>query len=121
MSQFHRLAIAACATFLVACGGAESADSGGSTSAQADASQPRAERLEHLLSTLAADSMEGRGTGTEGNARAARFLAAELARYGVEPAGDDGFYQTVPLARARTHGGSIRRRHGNFSPQSKID
>ena len=63
-----------------------------------DADLPRAERLQSLLSTLAADSMEGRRTGTPGAHRAARFLAAELERYGVEAAGDDGYFQRVPLA-----------------------
>ena len=38
-----------------------------------DADFARAERLEILLSVLAADSMEGRRTGTEGAHRAARF------------------------------------------------
>ncbi len=64
-----------------------------------DAELPRAQRLERLLSVLAADSMEGRRTATPGAAKAARFLAAELERYGVEPAGDDGYFQRVPLAR----------------------
>lgn len=65
-----------------------------------DADWTRAERLEALLSTLAADSMEGRRTGTAGAHRAADFLASELARYGIEPAGNDGSYlQTVPMAR----------------------
>ena len=72
-------------TLLVGCG-------------DSDADVPRAERLQSLLSTLAADSMEGRRTGTPGAHRAARFLAAELERYGVEPAGDDGYFQRVPLA-----------------------
>lgn len=44
--------------------------------------------------------MEGRRTGTAGAHRAADFLASELARYGIEPAGNDGSYlQTVPMAR----------------------
>lgn len=44
--------------------------------------------------------MEGRRTGTPGAHRAADFLASELARYGIEPAGNDGSYlQTVPMAR----------------------
>ncbi|HBU56682.1 MAG TPA: hypothetical protein DEB33_02950, partial [Gemmatimonadetes bacterium] len=56
--------------------------------------------MESLLTTLAADSMEGRRTGTAGAHRAAEFLAAELERYGIEPAGDNGTYvQTVPMAR----------------------
>jgi Zn-dependent M28 family amino/carboxypeptidase len=37
---------------------------------------------------LAADSMEGRAAGTAGNARARRFLLAQLRRIGVEPLGD---------------------------------
>ena len=64
----------------------------------------RAERLEALLGTLAADSMEGRRTGTAGAHRAARFLADELARYGVEPAGKDGFLQPVPMMWAERGG-----------------
>ena len=54
--------------------------------------------VRRLLGALAADSMEGRGTATPGSARAAKFIAAELARYGVQPAGDSGFFQRVPVA-----------------------
>ena len=68
----------------------------------ADAGRPRDERLADLLSTLAADSMEGRRTGTAGAHRAAAFLAAELERYGIEPAGTDGYFQPVPMARVTT-------------------
>lgn len=88
---------------LTGCGTGD--DSSGRIENTADTALPdsewtRAQRLESLLSTLAADSMEGRRTGTAGAHRAARFLAAELARYGIEPAGDDGSYlQTVPMAR----------------------
>jgi hypothetical protein len=53
-----------------------------------------------LLGTLAHDSMEGRGTGTRGYARAAEFVAGEMRRLGLEPAGDSGFFQRVPLVRA---------------------
>jgi len=85
---------------LGACGGGDPASDGVTEAALADADWPRAQRLEALLSTLAADSMEGRRTGTPGAHRAATFLAAELERYGIEPAGDEGSYlQTVPMAR----------------------
>jgi hypothetical protein len=63
-----------------------------------DADHTRAQRLEALLSTLAADSLEGRRTGTEGARQAAVFLASELERYGVEPAGDSAYLQEVPMA-----------------------
>ncbi|MFQ5538680.1 MAG: M20/M25/M40 family metallo-hydrolase [Gemmatimonadota bacterium] len=72
---------------------------GGDTS---DGSAPvtaetRAQRLERLLTALAHDSMGGREVGTEGAHRAQAFLARELAAYGVEPAGDSGFFQFVPM------------------------
>src|SRR5262249_564888 len=56
--------------------------------------------VRRLLGALADDSMEGRGTATRGSERAARFIAAELQRYGVQPAGDSGFFQRVPVAVA---------------------
>jgi len=86
----------------------------------ADDQLSRAERLEYLLSTLAADSMEGRRTGTPGARMAARFLAAELERYGVEAAGDDGYFQSVPMARVEFRG---RRgvRQGLTIPSETID
>lgn len=53
------------------------------------------------LGILAADSMEGRGTGTPGGARAARWLAEQFRAAGLAPAGDDGtFLQRVPLQKA---------------------
>jgi hypothetical protein len=51
------------------------------------------------LLALADDSMEGRGTATRGGARAARFIAGELERFGITPAGDSGYFQRVPTRR----------------------
>ena len=62
---------------------------------QLPASAPAAVR--QLLATLAADSMEGRATGTRGSARAARFIADRMAAAGLVPAGDSGFFQRVPM------------------------
>ncbi|MEJ2206551.1 MAG: M20/M25/M40 family metallo-hydrolase [Gemmatimonadota bacterium] len=70
----------------------------------ADDDVPRAQRLERLLGTLAHDSMMGRRFGTPGTTVASVFLAAELARYGVQPAGDDGFFQQVPAATVEVNG-----------------
>ncbi len=50
------------------------------------------------LSVLAHDSMQGRRTATPGIQKAARFLAAEMRRIGLEPGADGGYQQTVPLA-----------------------
>jgi hypothetical protein len=73
------------------------------------------DRVRTLLTSLAHDSMQGRATGTPGAARAARLIAAELGRLGLQPAGDSGFYQKVPLAigerrnaQGRVVGQSIR-------------
>ncbi len=51
-----------------------------------------------LLSALADDSMQGRGTATPGGDRAARFIADRMREYGLVPAGDSGFFQRVPLS-----------------------
>jgi len=50
-----------------------------------------------ILSALAADSMEGRATGTPGAQRAASMIAAEMQRAGIAAIGDSGFYQRVPI------------------------
>ena len=47
---------------------------------------------------FAADSMLGRRAGTLGNVRGNAYIASELARLGLKPAGDDGGYlQRIPL------------------------
>ncbi|HYJ81927.1 MAG TPA: M28 family metallopeptidase [Allosphingosinicella sp.] len=55
----------------------------------------RAERWWADVSTLAADDMEGRLTGTPGYQRAADHVVARLKAIGLEPAGTDGFFQPV--------------------------
>src|SRR5678809_692055 len=52
-----------------------------------------------LLSALSADSMEGRAMGTRGAHRASRFIAEQFRAAGLEPAGDSGYFQRVPLVR----------------------
>lgn len=69
--------------------------------ALADDEVPRRDRLIHLLGALSADSMMGREAGTAGERMARDLLVAELERYGVEPAGEDGYLQRVPLVRVR--------------------
>ncbi|MGD8360027.1 MAG: M20/M25/M40 family metallo-hydrolase [Gemmatimonadota bacterium] len=60
----------------------------------------RTARLEGILSILAADSLEGRMTGTRGSAEAADFIAGELESSGLEPAFDRSFFQPVPMVEA---------------------
>lgn len=57
--------------------------------------------LRHAM-LLADDVMEGRGTGSAGERRAAAYLAGELERLGLQPAGPDGAYlQPFPLHGSR--------------------
>jgi hypothetical protein len=54
--------------------------------------------LRRYLTAFAADSMLGREMGTIGNVRGTDYLAGELGRLGVEPAGENGtYFQTLPL------------------------
>lgn len=97
------LGAGAMALAVSACGGEPDGPSGGpetgAATTEAAAPDDLTARLETLLSTLAADSMQGRRAGTRGAHLAADFLAAELERYGVQPLGEDGYFQPVPLAR----------------------
>ena len=68
----------------------------------------RVQRLRGLLGVLAADSLEGRGTATPGSAKAADFIAAELEEYGLLPAFDRGFLQTVEMIRYVDDRGRVR-------------
>ena len=51
-----------------------------------------------LLEALSHDSLEGRLTASRGEAAAARIIAAAMERAGLQPAGDSGWFQRVPLA-----------------------
>ena len=53
------------------------------------------------VKVLADDSMEGRNTGSPGHTRAAEYVASEFRKAGLEPAGTDGFIQTVAFDTRR--------------------
>jgi hypothetical protein len=54
------------------------------------------------LYIFADDSMQGREAGTAGHLRGADYIARELARLGLEPAGENGtFFQDFPLEVTR--------------------
>ncbi len=62
-----------------------------------------AERIRTHVKFLADDLLEGRGTGTRGGDIAARYMAAQFALDGLQPAGDDGGYlQRVDFAGVLT-------------------
>jgi hypothetical protein len=56
-----------------------------------------AESLRGHLSFIASDRLEGRDTPSPGLDLAAEYIAAQFRRAGLEPVGDDGFFQTIEL------------------------
>ena len=56
--------------------------------------------LETRLYIFAADSMEGRETGTRGHVKSTSYIADQLRALGLEPMGDHGtYFQNVPVVR----------------------
>jgi hypothetical protein len=53
------------------------------------------ESLRGHLSFIASDALEGRATPSRGLDLAAEYIAAQFRRAGLEPAGDDGYFQTA--------------------------
>jgi len=60
-----------------------------------------AAELRRDLSVFAADSLQGREAGTEGELKAVRFIESRLRQLGLRPAGESGYVQRVPLVRQR--------------------
>src|SRR5690349_25059436 len=56
-----------------------------------------ANSLRGNLSFLASDALEGRGTPSRGLDIAAEYIAAQFRKAGLEPVGDDGYFQTTTL------------------------
>lgn len=54
-----------------------------------------ADSLRGHLSFIASDLLEGRGTPSRGLDLAAEYIAAQFRRAGLEPVGDDGYFQTA--------------------------
>jgi Peptidase family M28 len=64
---------------------------------QAVAGHISADSLRGHLSFIASDALEGRGTPSRGLDLAAEYIAAQFRRAGLEPAGDNGYFQTATL------------------------
>lgn len=64
------------------------------------------ERVLRDLAVLTDDSLAGRRTGTPGARSASAYIADQLEAAGTVPAGDSGYFQTVPFVR--TEGGRLR-------------
>jgi hypothetical protein len=58
----------------------------------------RAENLSEKIHELASPAMEGRGSGTPGEARAADYIAREFHKIGLKPAGDrESYFQPFDI------------------------
>jgi hypothetical protein len=69
------------------------------------ADQITAAQLKDYLYFVASDEMEGRDTPSRGLDLTAKFLATNLSRWGLKPAGDNGtFFQRIALRRVRLDG-----------------
>ncbi len=66
------------------------------------------------LSFLASDVLEGRGTPSRGLDVAAEYIAAQYRRAGLEPLGDDGYFQTANWTYTEPNlaGFAFQLRHG---------
>lgn len=63
--------------------------------------------IKRYTNALAADAMEGRGTGQPGGEKAAAWLAAQFKRFGMKPLGDAGSYlQAIEFVEAVPTDGS---------------
>ena len=80
---------------------------GGSTTTVTETPSPRGATTDEIsaadlrtrISIFAADSMQGRRTGTPGNVKGNAYIVSEARRLGLKPAGDTGGYlQKVPLS-----------------------
>ena len=63
--------------------------------AQIDVSRLSADALKADVSFLASDALRGRGTPSPGLEIAGEFIASQFRRAGLEPVGDDGYFQTA--------------------------
>jgi hypothetical protein len=85
-----------------------------SPTAAAAASRQVAERitaaqLRDYLTFIASDEMEGRDTPSRGLNTAAKFIAFNLSRLGLKPAGDNGtYFQRIALRRYKIDGEKTR-------------
>ncbi|EGM78642.1 Putative aminopeptidase [Rheinheimera sp. A13L] len=59
-----------------------------------------AKAIEAHMTFLGDDSLEGRDTGSRGHQIASNYIATQLAALGLDPAGEQGYFQSVPLRKA---------------------
>jgi hypothetical protein len=73
------------------------------------ADQITAAQMKDYLYFIASDEMEGRDTPSRGLDTTAKFIATNLSRWGLKPAGDNGtYFQRIALQRLKLDAGNTR-------------
>jgi len=94
MQIIYRIATTACAIALAAC----SSEPNVEIDEALDAINQ--ENLKATTSYLADDARNGRRAGSPGHEDAARYVAERFEEIGLQPGGDDGWFQQVPIVTA---------------------
>lgn len=77
--------------------------------AHGNADYINADQLKDYLTFVASDEMEGRDTPSRGLDTTAKYIASQLSRWGLKPAGDDGtYFQRIALRRNKMDAGQTR-------------
>ena len=92
---------------LVLCAGCASGAASAGTAPLLRTVSPSAAELRADLFVFAADSFGGRETGTPYADKAAQWIATRLAKLGLEPGGDSGYFARVPMQRTAVTPGAI--------------
>jgi hypothetical protein len=116
----NRLLVAAIAAVLAGCASRATTPSAPARAAVAPTGEPNAAELRRDLFVYAADSFLGRETGTPAAHKAAQFIAERLASLGIEPGGDSGYYQRVPMTRTRLNATTLSVARGGTPTNLKL-
>jgi len=76
------------------------------------------DRALEIIRTLSSDHFQGRQTGTKGGRQAEAWMAEQIEKLGLEPAGTDGYFQPFTLMRSQEKSARIMLLD---SPFGKID
>ncbi|HVF67827.1 MAG TPA: M28 family peptidase [Pyrinomonadaceae bacterium] len=82
--------------------------------------QVSAEDMRGHLSFIASDALEGRKTPSRGLDIAAEYIAAQFRRAGLEPAGDDGYFQTANWSLSARDASGFRLSFGGASAAPNV-
>jgi hypothetical protein len=94
-----RLVVSSILPLAAACGGSKTTITEAPGPRAATAAEISPVDLRNRIAIFADDSMQGRRTGTPGNARGNAYIVNEVQRLGLRPAGDAGGYlQKIPLS-----------------------